>query len=64
MCQSLFFNNFADLRPATLLTKETLALVFSVNSVKFLRTPFSQNTSEQLLLHTDFLVVQKGEIWT
>ena len=29
LCQSLFFNKVAGLRPATLLKKETLALVFS-----------------------------------
>ena len=29
LCQSLFFNKVAGLRPATLLKKETLAQVFS-----------------------------------
>ena len=51
LCQSLFFNKVAGLRPATLLKKETLvAQVFSCEFVKFLRTPFLQNTSGRLLL--------------
>ena len=37
----LFFN---------FIKKETLALVFSVNFAKFLRTPFLQNTSWRILL--------------
>ena len=41
------------LRPATLLKKEALAQVFPVNFVKFLRTPFSQNTSGRLLPNCD-----------
>ena len=55
LCQSLFFNIVAGLRPATLLKKEALAQVFPVNFVKFQRTPFFtehlflQNTSERLL---------------
>ena len=36
MCQSLFFNKVAGMRPATLLKKDTLAQLFSVNFVKFL----------------------------
>ena len=51
MCQSLFFNNVAGLRPATLLKKEVWYECFlPVNLAKFLRTPFLQNTSGQLLL--------------
>ena len=45
--QSLFFNKVAGLRPATLSKKRLWC--FPVNSVKFLRTPFLQNTSGRLL---------------
>ena len=38
LCQGLLFNKVAGLR------------LFPVNIVKFLRTPFLQNTSEQLLV--------------
>ena len=40
LCQSLFFNNVAGLRPATLLKKRLWHRCFPVNFVKFLRTPF------------------------
>ena len=49
LCQSLFFNIVAGLRPATLLKKEALAQAFPVSFVKFQRTLFLQNTSERLL---------------
>ena len=41
LCQSLFFNKVAGLRPeaCNFIKKETLAQVFPVNFVKFLRTP-------------------------
>ena len=39
------------LRPATLLKKRLWYGCFPVNFAKFLRTPFLQNTSEQLLLY-------------
>ena len=45
LCQSLFFNKVAGLRPATLLKKRLWHRRFPVNFVKFLRTPFLQNTS-------------------
>ena len=45
LCQSLFFNKVAGLRPATLLKKRFWHRFFPVNFVKFLRTPFFQNTS-------------------
>ena len=45
LCQSLFFNKVAGFRPATLLKKRILRGCFPVNFAKFLRTPFSQNTS-------------------
>ena len=50
LCQSLFFNKVAGLRPATLLTKRLWHRCFPVNLVKFLRTLFLQNTSGRLLL--------------
>ena len=50
LCQSLFFNKVADLRPATLLKKKLWHNCFPVNCAKFLRTPFLQNTSGRLLL--------------
>ena len=40
LCQSLFSNEFAGLRPATLLKKRLSHRCFSVNFAKFLRTPF------------------------
>ena len=46
LCQSLFFNKVAGLRPATLLKKRLWHSCFPVNFVKFLRTPFLQNTSD------------------
>ena len=44
------FNKVAYLRPVTLLKKRLWHRCFPVNFAKFLRTPFFQNTSEQLLL--------------
>ena len=40
LCQSLFFNKAATLRPATLLIKRLWRKCFSVKFVKFVRTPF------------------------
>ena len=40
LCQSLFFNKIAGLRPATLLIKRQWHRCFPANFVKFLRTPF------------------------
>ena len=51
LCQSLFFNKVAGLMPATLLKKRLWHRCFPVNFVKFLRTPFLQNTSRRLLLY-------------
>ena len=42
--QSLFFNQVGGLRPTTLLKRRLWRMCFPVNFVKFLRTPFSQNT--------------------
>ena len=40
LCQSLFFNKVAGLRPATLLKKRLWHRCFLVNFAKFLKTPF------------------------
>ena len=45
LCQSFFFNKVADLRSAPLFKKRLWHTCFLVNCVKFLRTPFLQNTS-------------------
>ena len=45
LCQSLFFNKVAGLRPATLLKKKLWHRCLPVNFEKFLRTPFLQNIS-------------------
>ena len=50
LCQTLFFNKVAGLRPATLLKKRLWHRYFPVNFAKFLRTPFLQNTCGSLLL--------------
>ena len=46
----LFFNEFAGLRPATLLKKRLRHRCFPVSLVKFLRTTLLQNASGRLLL--------------
>ena len=51
LCQTLFFNKVADLRPATFLKKRLWHRCFPVNFAKFGRTPFLQNTSGRLLLY-------------
>ena len=66
LCQSLYFNKVANLRPATLLKQRLWHRCFPVNSAKFLRTPFLQNTSGRQLLkkkpgmakHTNFNQMQ------
>ena len=50
LCQSFFFNKAAGLRPATIFKKRFWHRYFPLNFVKFLRTPFLQNTPERLLL--------------
>ena len=52
LCQSLFFNKVAGLRPrpATLFKKWLWHRCFPVNFAKFLITPFLQNTAGRLLL--------------
>ena len=52
LCQSLFFNNtFFN----NFIKKETVAQVLSCEFTKFLRKPFLQNTSKQLLLYLTYL---------
>ena len=51
LCQSLFFNKVADLRPATLLEKRPQHRCFPVNFVKFLGTYLLQSISGRLLLN-------------
>ena len=51
LCQSLFFNEVAGLRSATSLKKRLWHRCFPVIFAKFLRTPFLQNTSKQLVLY-------------
>ena len=50
LCQSLFFNKVACLRPAASLKKGLRHRCFPVNFARFLRTPILQNTSGWLLL--------------
>ena len=50
LCQSLFFNKVAGLRPATLLKKRPWHRCFPVNLAKFLRTPFFTEHFRWLLL--------------
>ena len=51
LCQGLFFSQGAGLRPSTLLKKRLCQRDFSVDFMKFLRTPFLQNTTGRLLLN-------------
>ena len=53
-CQSLYFNKFAGLRPATLLKKSLWQRCFPLNFVKFLRTPFFTEYLWLLLLYISF----------
>ena len=51
LCQSLFFNKVAGLRPETLLKKRLWHRCFPVNFAEFLRTPFIIKHVWWLLLH-------------
>ena len=51
LCQSLFFNKVAGLRPATLLTKRLWHRCFPVNFAKFLRTLCFTEHLRWLVLH-------------
>ena len=50
LCQSLFFNKVAGLRPATLLKKRLWHTCFPVSFAKFLGTTFLQKALGRLLL--------------
>ena len=70
LCQSLFFNKVARLRPATLLKKRLWHRCVPVNFAKFLRTPFFTEHLRWLLLkayqlithHNIFLSKHKPKI--
>ena len=55
LCQSLFFNKVAGLRPATLLKRRLWHSRFPVNFAKFLTPPFLTEHLRQLLLLLHFL---------
>ena len=50
-CARVFFNKVTGLTPATLFKKRHWHRCFPVNFSKFLRTPFLQKTSGELLLN-------------
>ena len=51
LCQGLFYNKVAGLKPATLLKTKLWYRCFPVNFAKFRRIYLLQNTSGRLLLH-------------
>ena len=55
LCQCLFFNKGAGLRPATLLKKRLWHRCFPVNFEKLLRTPFLTEHLRWLLLYKNDL---------
>ena len=57
LCQSLFFNKVAGLRPTTLSKKRLQQRCFPVNLMKFQRTPFLQNIRSVSRLITNTLQV-------
>ena len=64
LCQSLFFNKVAGLKPATLLKKRFWHRCFPVNFAKFLRIPFSCRTppvaaSDNLVASRDYTSKRK-----
>ena len=58
LCQGLFFNKVAGLRPATLFKKRPWQRFFPVNFAKFIRTPFFAEYLRYLLLSD-----RKSYIW-
>ena len=54
LCQSLFFNKVADLKPATFLKKRLWHRCFPVNFAEFLRTSFLTEHLRWLLLNLRF----------
>ena len=59
LCQSLFFDKVAALRPATLLKERFWHRCFVVNFEEFLRKPFLQNTSGRLLLSPVYRILPR-----
>ena len=57
LCQRLFFNKAAGVKPVYSERRRLWHRCFPVNFVKFLRAPFLQNTSGRGLLFTGFLKV-------
>ena len=64
LCQGLFFNEVAGVRPGTLLKKRLWHRCFPVNFVEFLRTPFFIETSGgcfyKLLIQSTFGISNKS----
>ena len=64
LCQSLFFNKVAGLRPATLLKKILWHWCFPVDFTKFLRTPFYiEHLWSLLLFDSNFMFIAKGKLY-
>ena len=62
LCQSLFLNT---VQPATLLKRRLWHRCFPVNFAKFLRTPFSQNTSESCFwINTEEQALKRTNLFT
>ena len=59
LCQSIFFNKAAGLRPAILLKKRPWHRCSPVNFAKFLRTPFLIEHLWWLFLHRDEMLLTK-----
>ena len=55
LCQTLFFNKVAGMRPATLLKKRLWHRCFSVNFDRFFKIPVWRKTSGRLLLNLQWL---------
>ena len=62
LCQSLFFNKVAGLRLSTLLKKRLWHKCFTVNFVKFLKTPFFTEHLQWLPLVIPFLRICRYHI--
>ena len=60
-CWSLSCNEFAGLRPATLLKRRLQHRCFAVNIAKLLRTPILKNICERLFLY--FRIVKKKNLF-
>ena len=57
LCQSLFFNKVAGLRPATLLKERLWHRCFSANFTKFLKLPFLAEHLQWLLLVLELVIL-------